>query len=530
MKGKLQLTKFFIYSFYKKPKQTMLKVVLLIAIFYMICQLTIINAFIFFLGDTSIFIVYNLMLSCLLVYVFTGYLSTSQAFAYNEFKLLTPLPLSSKDISMAKVTSSIWIPIFLSIIIQIPTLGFLIVDFKFVEAIKLCLFIPVVNGLIALFLMFVLSFINRYYYKFKSKLVYLLINIFIMLLIPFLLFMYFIRKSSLELSKLISQIDINSIKGIKKSLEFILAYIYDITTTVSVMKSLVKILVSSQINIYFILSCISILVISFLFYYFIIENISVNYFKNGVSENSKISFKSSKVRITKNQWSNYLQREIWIIKSEAYFKMQVVLGFLLPIIFTTILLILIQNEVLPDNLNITKDGFLNKYFSYSVLFFCCINNISGTPYSREGKYYNLLKINPFDSKYVYFSKVIFASTVSVAAVLLSFLLFALFGHSKLEDFVMMLIISCLVVCYNLLTPLFDMKNPSTEWDNPSEAIKSNPNVLISLLYGMPMLIVIAALHFCLIWIGIQPFLVDFMILAIATTTIFILVNKLKTTL
>lgn len=304
-------------------------------------------------------------------------------------------------------------------------------------------------------------------------------------------------------------------------------HIFETANMIPVIKWILDAFVSNEITVQFFIIYISILVIGFLLYSMIIENISVHYFKNGILGNNKTNMKNSKVNISKNQWSNYLQREIWIIKSEAYFKMQIALGLLLPPIFSLVMLLLIQNEVFPNYLNITKEGVFDKYFSYSVLFLCCINNISGTPYSREGKYHYLLKSVPFDERYVYFSKVIFSSIISIIAVVISFLIFALFGYWEMEHAVMLLITSCLVVCYNLLTPLYDMKNPSIEWENPSAAIKSNPNVLISLLYGMPLLILVTAIHFGLVWFSVQPLIGALMILLISIAINSILINRLK---
>ncbi|MGW6235098.1 hypothetical protein, partial [Peribacillus butanolivorans] len=155
MKGKLQLTRFIVSSFYKKPKQTMLEVVLMIAVFYMFLQLIVVSSFVYFLGNTQVFMFYNLTISSILVFALVCYLSTSQVFAYYEFNVLAPLPLSYKKISTAKVISSLWVPIVLSMVVQVPTLVFLIIDLKFVEAIKLLFFLPVVNGLIVLLLLFI---------------------------------------------------------------------------------------------------------------------------------------------------------------------------------------------------------------------------------------------------------------------------------------------------------------------------------------------------------------------------------------
>ena len=527
MKEKLQLTRFFISSFYKMPKQTMLQAVLIIAVFYMFLQLTVVNAFVYFLGDTEVFLFYNVTISSILVFALVCYLSTSQIFAYYEFKVLAALPLTYKEISRAKVLSSLWVPIILSMAIQVPTIGFLIVDLKFMEAFKLFIFLPIVNGLTALILLFILSCINRYYYRFKNKVAYLLVNIVVILMLAIISIVYFAGKSSIALSKVISEIDLNSIEGLKNSLQFIMGHMFETANMIPVIKWILDAFVSNEITVQFIIIYISILVIGFLLYSFIIENISVNYFKNGLLGNNKANMKNSKVNISKNQWSNYLQREIWIIKSEAYFKMQIALGLLLPPVFSLVMLLLIQNEVFPNYLNITKEGIFDKYFSYSILFLCCINNISGTPYSREGKYHYLLKSAPFDEKYVYFSKVIFSSIIGIIAVLISFMIFALFGYWEMETAVMLLITSCLVVCYNLLTPLYDMKNPSIEWENPSAAIKSNPNVLISLLYGLPLLIVVTSIHFGLVWFSIQPMMGALIILMIVIAINSVLINRLK---
>ncbi|MFB7642529.1 hypothetical protein, partial [Peribacillus butanolivorans] len=264
MKEKLQLTRFIVSSFYKKPKQTMLQVVLIIAVFYMFLQLTVVNAFVYFLGNTQVFMFYNLTISSILVFALVCYLSTSQVFAYYEFNVLAPLPLSYKKISTAKVISSLWVPIGLSMVVQVPTLGFLIIDLKFVEAIKLLLFIPVVNGLIALLLLFILSCINRYYYRFKNKVTYLMVNIAVILLLSIISIIYFASKSTIKMSKVFSEIDITSIEGLKNSIEFILKHIYETANMIPVIKWIINAFASNQITVQFFIIYISIVIISLL--------------------------------------------------------------------------------------------------------------------------------------------------------------------------------------------------------------------------------------------------------------------------
>lgn len=531
MKETFNLTKFFISSFYQKPKQQMLKVVLLIAIFYMFIQFAIVDIAVYFIADTHVFMFFILSVSNILVFALTCYLSTIQIFSFNEFTVLASLPISYRKISTAKLVSSILVPIILSLIIQLPALGLLTIDYKIIEIVKLMIFLPTTNGLIVLLLLFVLSFINKFYYKFKNKASYLMTNFIIMALFPLAsitLYIKFVKEKNI--TALIEKTDLESITGWISLIDSILNHFFENFMEIPLLKAMIEPFVSNEIPVQFILICIVLIIISALFYCFIIHNISIHYYKNGLHESNKTSLKGSRVHITENPWINYLQREMWVIKTEAYFKMQIILGILLPPVISLVFLILIQNDVFPTSLNITGEGVLDNFFSYTVLFLCCINNISGTPYSREGKYHDLLKSNPFHTTYVYFSKVIIASTMSLIAVCLSFLLFAIFGYWSLETIVMLMIVSGLVICYNLLTPLFDSKKPLIEWVNPSEAVKSNPNVLISLLYGMPLLIVIAVLHFGLVWLNIHSFLVSIIILLVVLVTISILVNKLRVTL
>jgi len=522
MKIQFQLTKFLVSTFYRKQTQPMMQVVLIIAFFYLFMQLTMINAFVFFLGSTQDLLLYNLMISNILVFALICYLSISTVFNYYEFNALGSLPLSYEKIASAKLISSLCVPLGITMLLQLPTLLFLILDGKYFIATKLLLFLPIINVFTALMMLFVLSLINRYRYRFKNKLTYLISNTFTVLLMIAVVIAYYISKSTLNITELFSQIDLSSLTKCKETLVLLLNYSQETFQGMPMIHLIILTFMSEKITISFLLLVVFFLVINTLLYRLIKGNISKNYLKNGSSENNQANIKKSKAYIAKSHWRNYLQRELWVIKSEAYFKMQVVLTILLPPVISLIFLVAIQNGVIPDNLNITKKGIFDKYFSYLVLFLCCINNISGTPYSREGKYHFLIKSLPFDHYILYLTKVGFAFFLNMIAVLISFLIYALFGYWNMESTVILLVITCLVICYNLLTPLFDMKNPSSDWTTPSEAIKSNPNVLVSLLFGMPIPVIITAIHFTLLWSGVSPLGSSCIVLSITLVTTMVL--------
>jgi hypothetical protein len=440
--------------------------------------------------------------------------------------MLVPLPLSAKEITTAKVISSLWVPIVISMLVQIPTLVLLLIELRVIEAMKLLLFIPIVNVLIALLLLFFLSIVNTQYNRFENKVNYLITNIAVILLLVSGCLVYFTSKTTVTMSTFMSQMDVTSIGGLLNSIEFVLLTMYETFNNMVLISLIVTSFTTLEQMGLWIVMLSFITFISILLYYIVMKICSVSYVKNGVSEQSD-SLKPSKVKITNSQWMNYLQRELWIIQSEAYFKMQIALGLLLPPIGAVILLVLVQKDVFPTYFILANEAFLGSFFSYVVLFLCCINNISGTPYSREGKYHYLLKSAPFNKNYVYFSKVVISSIMSIIAILVSYLILALFGFWELESIALLLTITSLVICYNILTPLYDMKNPSLDWENPAEAIKSNPNVLISLLYGLPILILIIAVHFSLIWFVDQSFIATIITLILGISTFLILIKRVK---
>ncbi|TQR21686.1 hypothetical protein [Psychrobacillus vulpis] len=524
MKHKFPLTTFFISSFYSRPKQTMLQVVLIIAFFYLYLQLTAVNVAIYFLGDIQEYMLYNLVISNILVFSLVAYLSISTVFHYHEFNMMAPLPIEPERIVASKVCSSLIVPVCISIVIQIPTLLFIIISMEFVEAVKLILFIPISNVFTSLLLMSILSVISHFRHLFISNVMYLITNILVvfMIVVAFSLFIKHNLRGGFGL--VFSELGLSNVSELKGSISILLNLIYEISLHLPLISTVVGEFTSGSLSWMFFFLISLFIIISSLLFFMITKNISMNYFKNGHLEISQTSRKKSRMYNMKSEWGYYLQRELWVIQSEAYFKMQIVLGLLFPPVISLILLITLQKDWLFLD---TESVYFEKYFAYTLLLMSCMNNISGTPYSREGKYSYLSLYLPFNERKIYFSKVIVASATSIIAVITSFLVYSMFGYMNVDSFMMMLIVLFLVTCYNLLAPIYDMKNPSTEWGNPSEAVKSNPNVLISLCYGIPVIILIVLIHFVVLLLGISSFWSTVLILMIAVFCTFGLLKWLS---
>lgn len=119
-----------------------------------------------------------------------------------------------------------------------------------------------------------------------------------------------------------------------------------------------------------------------------------------------------------------------------------------------------------------------------------------------------------------------SSCIGTISVVISYMIYMLFGRGSFITILLLLITILFVFTYNLLSPLYDRKHPLLKWSNPSEAIKSNPTVLISLLYGLPILIVIGLLHFSLLTFNVSPVMTALIILVIVTLCTITVIYKM----
>ena len=114
-----------------------------------------------------------------------------------------------------------------------------------------------------------------------------MVNIAVILMLAIITIVYFAGKSSIAISKVISEIELNSFAGLKNSLEFLMRQMFETANMIPVIKWILDAFVSNEITVQFFIVYISMLVIGFLLYSIIIENISVHYFKNGLLGNKK---------------------------------------------------------------------------------------------------------------------------------------------------------------------------------------------------------------------------------------------------
>ncbi|MEY9977520.1 hypothetical protein [Lysinibacillus sp. RC79] len=512
MKDNMQLIKFFLTSFYAKPKQPVIQVLLLMAFIYVATQYFVLTLSIYFIATPEEYLFYNILLSNGMTYILISYFAISVVFSQSDFAIFAHLPISAKRVVMSKIISGVALPMMVVSILSIPTFFILLIEFNLGIAVKSIAFLLIMNVLIVLFLLFLLSILNHYRSVFINTSVYLLVRMILIVGIGISPILYFLINNYHAISIVLAKLDASTISSLSASISDFLGIGYRF----AMQQSVVETFLSLNTAISFIL----LFVLCYLLFKSTIKMIASKYYEHGLLVN-RIE-KTTKVwgRDIQSSLVNYLQREYWIIQSEPYFKMQAILGIILTPICTIIFLV--QTNILKAEWIVNNESFL---FVYMVLLMSCMNNISGTPYSREGKYYASSMTLPFDPQKVYLAKVMTSSCIGTISVVISYIIYMLFGRGDIITGLHLLITLLLVITYNLLSPLYDRRHPLLEWSNPSEAIKSNPTVLISLLYGFPLLIVIGLLHFSLLTFDVSPLMTAVIILMIVILCSITLIYK-----
>ncbi|KOS62957.1 hypothetical protein FJQ98_07800 [Lysinibacillus agricola] len=515
MKDNIQLIKFFLTSFYAKPKQPVIQVLLIIAFIYLAVQYFVLTFTIYFIATPEEYLFYNVLLSNGVTYLLISYFAISVVFSQSDFAIFAHLPISAKKVVISKIISGVTLPIMAVSILSIPTFFIFLIEFKLGVAIKSLLLLLVMNVLIVLFLLFVLSILNHFRSMFSNTSVYLLVRMTLIVGIGISPILYFLIKNYHAMSTVLVKLDVSTISSLSASISDFL----EIGYRFAMQQSLVETLLSLNSAISF----ISLFALCYVLFKATIKMIASKYYEHGMLV-SRIE-KTTKVwgRDIQSSLVNYLQREYWIIQSEPYFKMQAILGIILTPICTIIFLILLQMNMIKAEWIVNNESFL---FAYMVLLMSCMNNISGTPYSREGKYYASSMTLPFDPQKIYMAKIMTSSCIGIISVVISYIIYMLFGRGDIITGLHLLITLLLVITYNLMSPLYDRRLPLLEWSNPSEAIKSNPTVLISLLYGLPLLIVIGLLHFSLLSFNVSPSISVAIILIIVILCAITLIYKI----
>lgn len=139
-----------------------------------------------------------------------------------------------------------------------------------------------------------------------------------------------------------------------------------------------------------------------------------------------------------------------------------------------------------------------------------------SPFSREGKCLSIIKSLPLSGRDVFYGKlsmmlkIHFVCSLPTAAVLTYVL-----GLSLPQAAVGFAIGGIISAAHSMLGMMIDLKRPMLNWTDPQKAVKSNPNVLFSIIIAWPILVGLGFLVYYLLKSGMNGWLVVAIIGAIS---------------
>jgi ABC-2 type transport system permease protein len=127
-------------------------------------------------------------------------------------------------------------------------------------------------------------------------------------------------------------------------------------------------------------------------------------------------------------------------------------------------------------------------------FFSAINPAAGTVISREGTNFWLAQTVPIPGRTQVLIKYGFGASISIPAVALAALCLPLslgIAWPVAAGVFALCALMCLHI--NAVAVLIDLARPNFRWENPAQIIKQSLNAMLSMLYGLVLMLVLAAL-------------------------------------
>lgn len=245
---------------------------------------------------------------------------------------------------------------------------------------------------------------------------------------------------------------------------------------------------------------------------------------------TKLSYKSSSqvLAIFRNEWRMILRTPIYALNSLVIVFMAPLL-LMLPLFggnFTSdpdiqFIFSLIQQADAQPQLLLIISGIIS--------FFALINPAVASTFSREGKYFWILKNIPVKPEVQVLGKLLAGYSISLSAAVLAGVM-AMFSLNLDPVLVLMIILLCALamVPVSAVNLFVDLKHPKLSWNNPQEAIKQNFNVVLGMLLGLMMISVFGVIGYFLATLGLSLFALFglmALVLVIASYLSFLLIKR-----
>lgn len=222
-----------------------------------------------------------------------------------------------------------------------------------------------------------------------------------------------------------------------------------------------------------------------------------------MSSGSKKKGKRKEIRSAGPMKSYCINELKCLVRSPVYFSNCILSSFIMPIVMVAVLVVnpnirslteMTQNVPLDQIFNLWSLLFLT---GAALSFFCgSINGISGTAFSRQGQNLDFVKYIPLSMK----KQIAAKAGIGIAFSMLSSLIFLIplhwiFRYPVYYDLAYLSgsLLTCVLI--NQIAILIDGLHPKINWEDETQAVKNNMNVMAEILVSWLILGLFAALFF-----------------------------------
>lgn len=514
----LDLTRFFIRSFYRLPKQTFVQVVMILAGIGIVFQVSGVQSLLVMTQPIERFVSINILLTFVVMILAMAYFVNSLLLKHDEYANLVYFPITEDEIIASKMLSSIVIPVGITFGIQLlamfhfaGTYGWLLGFSYFAVMIGL---IAVAGG-IYLVQVGVVSLLER---RFESKTLYTVFySLFIITTWGLFILISLVKIGFNHFSASTLKASLTSVTGAMEWLdELLLGIPFVETLQKHILQGLsAKFFVGLVVLI--LLSVICVMIAKIL--------LVKTYRTNGQLQ-QRIETKTTKNQVfSTNESLLYLQREHLLQKEHRHFLVQLYGTYLFPIIVAVLLVFFKSFMERLFNIPFLDTHFFMA-FSYIMLFLVSTNNQAGTGFSKEGNLYASLKFLPIDEGKIYLAKARYLTIWSAITFGMSYIIYTI--GQGIDPMMIPLFIYFVILSYAgyLLGLLPDAKKPIVDWEKPTVAVKSNMNGLVGMILMMLLIGIGAAIHIIGMVVSVNEYVFLLILIAIVFCIVLLLERKL----
>ncbi|QNU67070.1 hypothetical protein EHE19_000475 [Ruminiclostridium herbifermentans] len=203
------------------------------------------------------------------------------------------------------------------------------------------------------------------------------------------------------------------------------------------------------------------------------------------------------------------QREWWILNNEFFFiaegLTELFIGPLLILIFS--LFTVFSHSIIPQFeqvfLLIQDFKYLDLVLVIMFVFLSTMSTIGPTGISREGKNFYISKVIPIPYSTQYFVKLLFSTLFALGSCVISFAGLLLLGLNMKHPLLVLISALSLIILIETGTLFFDMVKPNLTWNHPRQALNSNTNVALNMLWVFVVVGVFIGMGFIGVFLNIR---------------------------